>query len=174
MDVSVRDVSTIRLEVSHRGRTTNSAAFGNPVFVDSGFGGGTVNPVPPIGGRNRMVVRQLFSGGYSVEINGRMIDFGSVEPQSRAGCVLVPMRRIFEEIGASVVYDPPTQRIEARRGNRVIEMRLGSTQAYVNNRLVMLEVPAQATLGTTLVPLRFISEALDVVVEYEPTRLRSG
>ena len=51
----MRDVSTIRLEVSHRGRTTNSAAFGNPVFVDSGFGGGTVNP----GGRRDTLTARL-------------------------------------------------------------------------------------------------------------------
>jgi len=166
VDVLVKDVNNLRLEVDHRGRASSSGAFASPVFVDLG----RYNPDRPTpnpgGGRNRMLVTQNSDGGYEVSINGQPIDFGSVAPQARQGRVLVPMRRIFEEIGATVNYDSATQRIVAKRGNREVELQLGSTEATINGNGVTLDVPAEATLGTTLVPLRFISEAFNVSVDF--------
>jgi hypothetical protein len=169
IDLDVSDISSLRLEVERRGHGSNSGAFASPVFVD-------VNrdrpnrpnrPTRPTNGRNQMIVRALSGGGYDVSINGESIDFGSVAPQASQGRVLVPMRRIFEELGATVNYDAATQRILATRANRRVELELGSTEAFVNNQRVRLDVPAQATFGTTLVPLRFISEAFDVSVDFQ-------
>lgn len=168
VDVLVKNVSSLRLEVDHRGPASNSGAFASPTFVDlNRYNPDEDQPAPsPQGGRNRMIVTGLGNGGYDVAINGQTIDFGSVAPQARQGRVLVPMRRIFEEIGATVNYDAASQRILATRGNRRVELQLGSTEARVNWQPVTLDVPAEATLGTTLVPLRFISEAFNVKVDF--------
>lgn len=169
IDLNVSNISSLRLEVERRGRASQSGAFASPVFVDlnNRRPNRPNRPTTPVNGRNRMIVRSLSGGGYDVAINGQSIDFGSVAPQARQGRVLVPMRRIFEELGATVNYDAATQRILATRGNRRVELELGSTQALVNGQNVTLDVPAQATLGTTLVPLRFISEAFDVTVDFQ-------
>lgn len=166
VDVLVKNVASLRLEIEHRGGASNSGAFASPVFVDLSRYNPNEPAPRPGAGRNRMIVTQLSDGEYEVAINGQTIDFGSVAPQARQGRVLVPMRRIFEEIGATVNYDAGSQRILATRGNRRVELQLGSTEARVNGNPVTLDVPAEATLGTTLVPLRFISEAFNVSVDF--------
>ena len=51
-------------------------------------------------------------------------------------------------------------------------MALGSRKATVNNVGVTLDVPAKAYYGRTLVPLRFVSEAMGADVKYNaPTRV---
>ena len=89
-----------------------------------------------------------------------------VSPINQDGRVLVPMRDIFEELGATVNYNSLNQSIVATKGSTVIRMALGSRKAMVNNLDVMLDQPARAYYGRTLVPLRFVSEAMGADVKY--------
>lgn len=82
------------------------------------------------------------------------------------GRTLVPLRAIFEALGARVVYEPATKKITATRNNTTIVLHVGSDRAYVNNQLRVLDVPAQTVSGRTLVPVRFVSEALGDDVKY--------
>lgn len=95
-----------------------------------------------------------------------------VAPIQQNGRVLVPMRDIFEELGATVNYNSLNQSITATKEGTVVRMALGSRNATVNNINVMLDVPAKAYYGRTLVPLRFVSEAMGADVKYNaPTRV---
>ncbi len=95
-----------------------------------------------------------------------------VSPINQNGRVLVPMRDIFEELGATVNYNSLSRSIVATKGDTVVRMALGSRNATVNNVGVMLDVPAKAYYGRTLVPLRFVSEAMGAEVKYNaPTRV---
>ena len=95
-----------------------------------------------------------------------------VSPINQNGRVLVPMRDIFEELGATVNYNNLNRSITATKGETVVRMALGSRNATVNNVGVMLDVPAKAYYGRTLVPLRFVSEAMGADVKYNaPTRV---
>jgi len=87
-------------------------------------------------------------------------------PVVQNGRVLVPMRDIFENLGATVSYNNLTREIAAQRGSTVVRMALGSSNATLNNVPVRLDVPATAYNGRTLVPLRFVSEALGANVDY--------
>ena len=89
-----------------------------------------------------------------------------VSPINQQGRVLVPMRDIFEELGATVNYNKVNQSITATKGDTVIRMALGSRNAMVNNLNVRLDQPAKAYYGRTLVPLRFVSEAMGADVKY--------
>ena len=80
--------------------------------------------------------------------------------------VLVPLRGIFEKMGATVDWDARTRTVEAARGNVLVVLRIGSRIAQVNNRPLTLDVPAMIVGGRTLVPLRFISESLGAGVEW--------
>jgi hypothetical protein len=82
--------------------------------------------------------------------------------------VLVPLRGIFERMGATVVWIQSTRTVRAQRGTTSVELQIGSRNAVVNGRTVILDVPAQIVGGRTLVPLRFISESLGAGVEYDP------
>jgi len=82
------------------------------------------------------------------------------------GRVLVPMRDIFESLGASVNYNNLSRQIAAQRGTTTVRMTLGSKQASVNNVPVMLDSAASSYGGRTYVPLRFVSEAMGAQVSY--------
>ena len=100
-----------------------------------------------------------------VFIDGRPVNF-DVPPQMIQGRVLVPLRGIFEQLGATVNYDAATNRILAIRGGQVVELTVGSRQAAVNNSPTILDVPAFTINDRTMVPLRFISEALGAGVQW--------
>jgi len=87
-------------------------------------------------------------------------------PLVQNGRVLVPMRDIFESLGATVSYNELTREIAAQRGSTIVRMALGSSNAALNNVPVTLDVPATAYYGRTMVPLRFVSEALGANVDY--------
>ena len=102
-------------------------------------------------------------------INGEPFET-RVEPITQDGRVLVPLRDIFENLGAHVNYDDVTQTITAHREGTDVEMRLGSPRARVDGRPVRLDVPANSIDGRTMVPLRFVSEALGATVNYSQSR----
>jgi len=90
-----------------------------------------------------------------------------VPPLLRAGRTLVPLRAIFEWLGAKVDYEAGTQGITATKGAHVVHLRIGSANASVDGEAVELDVAALETHGRTFVPLRFVSEALDAKVDWD-------
>lgn len=100
-----------------------------------------------------------------VFVNGEQVVFDQ-QPIVIGSRVLVPVRGIFEKMGATVVWIPDTRTVRAQRGTTSVELRIGSTAALVNGATVALDVPAQIVGGRTLVPLRFISESLGAQVDY--------
>jgi len=100
-----------------------------------------------------------------VEIDGDLIRFdqGAVSINGRT---LVPMRTIFEELESTVQWNAKTKSITAVRGTKKIGLVIGSKTATVNGQKIALDVPPQIINGRTLVPLRFISEALGAKVDW--------
>lgn len=102
----------------------------------------------------------------SVFVDGNTVNFGGVAPESKGGRLLVPLRGVFEALGAVVDYDVSTRTIDALRGNTRLKLTLGSTLAFVNGQQVVLETPAETSLGRTMVPLRFVGEAFGANVAW--------
>lgn len=100
----------------------------------------------------------------TVFVNGNQIAFPDQPPVNAGGRLLVPLRAIFEALGATVNYSNGT--IRANRGSTNLELSLGSDQAIINGQRSTLDVPAQAVFGRTLVPLRFVGEAFGANVVY--------
>ena len=85
------------------------------------------------------------------------------------GTTLVPMRPIFEALHATVTWHGTSQTIRAVRGTETVELKLNQPTAIVNGHQVKLEQPAQIAGHSTMVPLRFVSEALGADVKWEGT-----
>jgi hypothetical protein len=102
----------------------------------------------------------------SIIVNGTPVSFDQ-PPIERSGRVFVPLRGVFERLGASVVYDNGT--INATGDGHNIQLRIGSTAALVDGTTRQLDVAPFLVGARTLVPLRFISEALGANVAYDDT-----
>jgi len=107
------------------------------------------------------------SDAARVLINGQAITFTGQPPIEQNGRVLVPMRDIFEKLGAYVEYDGANQTVNAFQGGTRISLPIGGRTARVGDRNVTLDVPAQVVNGSTLVPLRFVAESLGARVDFD-------
>ncbi len=115
-----------------------------------------------------------------VELDKKAITF-DVEPQIRDGRTLVPMRKIFEEIGAFVKWDDETRTVTAKKSSKTISLAINSDEMTIDKgrtgedgnavvETVKLDVPAQIIDDRTLVPVRVISEAFDLTVDWDETK----
>jgi hypothetical protein len=100
----------------------------------------------------------------TVEVNGSAVDFASA-PIVQDGRVFVPLRGVFERLGASVDYSNGT--INASGNGRTITLQIGSTQATINNQSEIIDVAPFIIGSSTYVPLRFVSQALGANVDYD-------
>lgn len=101
-----------------------------------------------------------------VEVNGNPLTV-SEPPMLVNDRTLVPLRGIFEALGAQVNWNASTRMITAHKGDTHIELGVGAHHATVNGKTVQLDVPAMISRGgSTMVPLRFISEALGANVRW--------
>lgn len=110
---------------------------------------------------------QLTGGDeIKVAIDGQMQRFEQ-PPVIVDGNTLVPLRAIFEKLGASIDWNDKEQSVTAKKGNSAVYLIIGSKNATVNGTNTTLEVPAQIVNGHTMVPVRFIGEALGAEVNWE-------
>ena len=100
----------------------------------------------------------------SVTVNGQPAQLNP-EPMERAGRVFVPLRGVFERLGASVVY--ANGQINAQGNGRAVSLNIGSTQAMVNGQPQTLDVAPFIIGASTYVPLRFVAQALGSQVNWD-------
>ncbi|MDU4694375.1 MAG: copper amine oxidase N-terminal domain-containing protein [Paenibacillus sp.] len=86
-----------------------------------------------------------------------------------SGRVMLPLRAIFEALDATVNYNQTLQTVTAQKDSTTIVLKLKSRSATINNEAVLLDVPAQSIKGRTMVPVRFVSEALGQQVGWNNT-----
>lgn len=112
-----------------------------------------------------------------VEMDGQIIDF-DVEAQIMDGSTMVPLRKIFEEIGALVKWDGETGTVTARKGAKTVTLTVDSSELTIDKgktdengnavtERVGLEAPARIVSGRTLVPVRAVSEAFGLNVSWD-------
>lgn len=104
-----------------------------------------------------------------VMINYKTIHF-ETEPIIDNGTTLVPLRAIFEAMGAKVNWDESSQTVVAQKDQTIVNLSIGSDEALVNGIKVQLSLPARMVNGTTMVPLRFVSDALESRIEWDGIR----
>ncbi len=103
-----------------------------------------------------------------VMLNGQQLSF-DVPPTIESGRTLVPLRAIFEAMGAAVNWNAASSTVTATKGSSTIILPVGARTATVNGQNVTLDVPAKIVNSRTLVPLRFVSESLGAQVDWNNT-----
>ena len=112
------------------------------------------------------------SGEISVYLDGQRLTFDQ-PPVAMNGRVLVPVRAIFEALGAQVEWYQDTQTVAAQKGDTLVVMALGNSHFArdVNGvqEYFKLDQTPIALNGRTLVPVRAVSEAFDCDVQWDGT-----
>ncbi len=106
----------------------------------------------------------------SVTYNGNDIHFPDALPLIQNGRTLVPVRAIMERAKLTVDYDSTTRTVTASKNDLTIVMVIDSADATITRgdavQQVTLEEPARLIDGRTYVPIRFLSESMDVKVNW--------
>lgn len=100
-----------------------------------------------------------------VYLNNSEICF-DVDPIIVNGRTLVPMRAVFEALGAVVTWDGENEIVTATKGDTTIVITIDSDTMRKNNQIISLDAPARIYYDRTVVPVRAISEALDALVKW--------
>ena len=101
-----------------------------------------------------------------IEFNGNILGF-DVPPIIEDGSTLVPMRFLFEQMGADVEWDCETQTATATHDITVVTFSIDNINAEVNKTSATMDVPARLINGKTMVPLRFLSENMGYDVDWD-------
>jgi hypothetical protein len=102
----------------------------------------------------------------SVYIDGEQQSF-SQPPVLRNGTTFVPMRAIFKQLGATVRWNSLDKVVTATKDGIDVILTIDSKEAIVNGKTVLLAEPATIMKGSTMVPLRFVSQALGSEVVWD-------
>lgn len=124
------------------------------IFVTTPKGGSTAAPARP--------------SGVSVQVNGENVTFPNASPAVINGRTMVPMRAVLEALGATVDYDGETGTVQARLGDVTLTHVIGTDaiQTASGEKLTM-DTASYTKNGSTLVPLRFFSQALGYEVYWD-------
>ena len=100
-----------------------------------------------------------------VLVDGEQKEF-SVPPVIIEGSTFVPVRELFETLGAEVSWNGERKEVLAEKAEKSIVLKIGSTTAIVNTSVQTLNEAPYLSGGHTMIPLRFVSEALDYDVAW--------
>ncbi|MFZ5643643.1 MAG: copper amine oxidase N-terminal domain-containing protein [Bacillota bacterium] len=125
-----------------------------------------------------LTIITLYQHGYAlaatpkVVVNNSAVVF-DVAPFIKEDRVMVPMRAIFEALGAEVEWNPENKSVTARSGSDIVFLVIGSRTAFrymsgVDSGMVSVELDAPPDIvnDRTVVPVRFVSESLNATVNW--------
>lgn len=116
-----------------------------------------------------MGVTAMAEDDITVLVNGEAVVFEDQAPFIENERTLVPMRAIFEALGATVEWDGETQTVISYDpvSEVSIVLQIGSNKLFVNDKAVELDVAAKIVNERTMVPVRAIAEGMNCVVDWD-------
>lgn len=102
----------------------------------------------------------------SVLIDGEKQSYDQA-PILRNDRVLVPMRGIFEKLGAVVTWDAGTQTVHASKGSVKLQLKLRESTLFLGSQSYVLDQPPVIVKDRVMVPVRVISETFGALVKWD-------
>ena len=88
----------------------------------------------------------------------------------RNNTILVPLRSMFEQTGATVSYDGSTRTVDVSKPGADVKVTVGKAWVTINGQERPLDVPPEIYRGAVVVPLRVISEGMGAYVQWVPEK----
>jgi len=88
----------------------------------------------------------------------------------RGGTVLIPLRSMFEQMGATVSYDAGSKTVDVSKPGADVKVTVGKPEVVINGESRPLDVPPIVWQGHILVPVRVISEGMGAYVQWVPDK----
>ena len=82
----------------------------------------------------------------------------------RGKTILVPLRSVFEQMGATVSFDASTKAVDVSKPGADVKVTVGKPEVSINGESRPLDVPPEIYKGSLVVPLRVISEGMGAYV----------
>ena len=88
----------------------------------------------------------------------------------RGNTILIPLRSMFEQMGATVSYDPASKTVDVSKPGSDVKVTVGRPEVVINGESRPLDVPPEIYKGSVVVPVRVISEGMGAYVQWVPDR----
>jgi len=82
----------------------------------------------------------------------------------KGGTLLIPLRSMFEQMGATVSYDAGSKTATVSKPGAEVKVTVGKPEVIINGESRPLDVPPIMYQGNVLVPVRVISEGMGAYV----------
>ncbi len=149
------------------GSFAGGACLINTNYGSSSVGILKVTPEMKLDGGNALI---------HVELNGKELEFADTDAVVDNGRTLVPMRAIFEAMGAEIGWDGATRTVTGTKNGVEVKLVIGRTEAQITKtaadgssdvKTLELDVPGKIVAGRTLIPARFVAESFDAKVDWD-------
>lgn len=110
------------------------------------------------------------ASSYSAKIylDGQQINVSSgAKVENINGTVMVPIRIVSENLGFQVDWSKATKTVTVQDGSQKVTMTIGSQYADINGQRVQMTKAPILRGGTTIVPIRFVSEQMGMQVRWD-------
>lgn len=84
----------------------------------------------------------------------------------RGNTILVLLRSMFEQMGATVSYDPASKTVDVSKPGSDVKLTVGKAEVVINGESRPLDVPPEIYKGAIVVPVRVISEGMGAYVQW--------
>ena len=88
----------------------------------------------------------------------------------RGGTILIPLRSMFEQMGATVSYNPANKTVDVSKPGSDVKVTVGKPEVVINGETRPLDVPPEIYQGVVVVPVRVISEGMGAYVQWVPEK----
>lgn len=139
--------------------------------------GATIANVATAAGEGDAVAKSAFViGSTTYTVNG-VENTMDVAPYISNGRTYMPIRYIANAMGISdsnILWDAATQTVTLMKGDKVVQMKIGSTNIVINGAAVTMDAAPEITNSRTMLPARYVAQAFGATVTWDETTQTVG
>jgi hypothetical protein len=142
-------------------------AFGIVTFAVAALGPAfaqTSTPAPDFGTPPSGEVPILFNDQHVYSKPDKLKQGRVLAALVRGKTILVPLRSMFEQMGATVSYNASTKTVDVSKPGADVQVTVGKPEVVINGESRPLDVPPEIYKGSLVVPVRVISEGMGAYV----------